>query len=88
MKGGTRVSTLGQVGGEGPLHPTGVRSQGWAPGGRPGHPIPRWAASALLGPSDVHMHTPRDTCPHAHVPTRRHTWSPDPEATRLGEGGL
>lgn len=38
MKGGTRVSTLGQVGGEGPLHPTRVRSEGWAPGGRPGPP--------------------------------------------------
>lgn len=32
MKGGTWVSTLGQAGGEGLLHPMGVRSQGWAPG--------------------------------------------------------
>lgn len=36
MKGGTRVSTLGQVGREGPLHPTGVGSQGWIPGVRLG----------------------------------------------------
>lgn len=40
MKGGTRVSTLEQEGGEGPLHPKGVRSQGWAPGAVQATPHP------------------------------------------------
>ena len=54
MKGGTRVSTLGQVGGEGPLHPTGVeRALGSWGQARP--PLPSFCSIRSL------------RCTHAHA---------------------
>lgn len=43
VKGGTWVSTVGQVGREGPSQLAGVRSQVT-------HLTPHWAAAAVLGP--------------------------------------
>lgn len=84
MKGGTRVSSLGQGGWSGPLHPAVVWSQGWASGGRPGHPTHSWAASALGSfCSQMYTCTRLDTLARTHMHTCRYTWLLDPEAAGL-----
>lgn len=85
MKGGTRVSTLGPVGGRQPLHLQVSGARAGLPGGLPGYPTLTWAASALfLGPSDVHTHAPRHTRLLTHTCTHADRWSLDPEGTRPG----
>ena len=80
MKGGTRVSTLGQEVG-GLCSPRGGQEPGLGSWGRPGHPTPSWTASALLGSSGVLTHT--RTWAHLpaclHTRTHSHMWSPNPE---------
>lgn len=79
MKGGTRVSSLGQVGG-GDLCTRRCQELGLGSQGLPGHPIPSWVASALLlDPADTRTHAPRHTRLPAHTCTHVDTWSLDPE---------
>lgn len=75
MKGGTRVSILGQVGGWG-LGTCRCQELGLGFWGLPGYPSPSWAASALLlDPAGVHTQR-LDTRLPAHTCTRADTCGP------------